>query len=137
MRVVESPVGIVKGGRGFVVHDDPPQDQEDRAHAHVLRVEESEDYALCDEAGQRVLIAVARAADEDGIHVGAVDPDTGIPQGVSVPALALRAGVTREVAEVRLRWLCQEGMLISFQVPFGTVLVLPDYEETDRAWGTM
>lgn len=87
------------------------------------------DYVLCDEAGRRVLLAVAGSADEDGIHVGVLNPETGVPQGASIPALALRAGVSRDVAEIRLRWLCQEGMLISFQVPFGTVLILPDNDD--------
>ena len=131
VRTMSRPVGIEKGGRGFVVHDAV---QEDKVRVQMRLVAESPDYALCDDAGRRVLLAVASFMDEDRIYVGAINADTGVPQGASVAALALRAGVSREVAEIRIRQLCEEGMLTSFEVPFGTVLILPDEEQSGN-WG--
>ena len=132
MRVVERPAGIVAGGKGFRIFD---AEAEVADTSTTTKVRESLNFALCDEAGQRMLLAVASVASEDGIHAGDVDPATGIPRGASVAELALRAGLPREVAQTRLRWLCQEGMLFSFEVPFGTVLILPDYEERNGIWG--
>lgn len=128
MRTVTRPAGIEIGNKGFCVTD---SEQETFGDVQRRRVKESVEYALCDGPSRQMLLAVAATADKYGIAAGR-DKATNAAHGVSVAALALRAGLPREVAENALRVLCDAGLLYRFTAPFppfGLVWVLPEYDQ--------
>lgn len=132
MRVVDRPVGIQTGGKGFLVFD---LDTEIAEASATQRVRQTLAFVLADDASQRMLLAVAEMADECGIAAG-WDAATGTTKGVSVAELALKAGMPLRQARSVLNRLCRDEYLFRLQTKTrarGLVWVLlRDYTNDSR-----
>ncbi|MFK4299171.1 hypothetical protein ABH924_004352 [Arthrobacter sp. GAS37] len=131
MRLVERPLTIKVGGKVCRVFG---PDAELARVSTLLQVRHGVKFALCQEPEQRMLLAVASVADEFGLASG-LDEETGTVRGVSVPVLALKAGLGRAAAEQALARLVADGILIRLDTNHpgakGPVWVVPDYEENE------
>lgn len=133
MRLVERPAGIRAGGTQFrAFHVEATVDAGTAEGPPVAWVRSSVDFAVADDASQRLWLAVAGLADKYGIASG-WDKEANICRGVSVQKLALAAGIDQDTAEVVLERLCgrKNPPLMRFTAstaPYGDIWVLVGYQ---------